>query len=130
MRVVSSVRSGMGKTLYIKRMAEQLCEHKPSDASICTVIPIHGPVVSSDTIVEYLKEHDSGSLLHLDIAPTVRWVKILLHACLSDINFLLGLQSAGTPSSRHHTVFNANSEKPSKQLGQSVEMLPHTLVCH
>ena len=73
MRVVSSVRSGMGKSLYVKRMAEQLREHK-TVGTVCVTIPIHGPTVSPNTVMELLKEHlinSHGTIFHLDVAPSV-----------------------------------------------------------
>ena len=76
-RVVSSYRSGMGKSLYVRRMAEQLelLQMEQSGADPLVSIPIHGPLVSADTVVEFLQEHFDAqqcSIFHFDIAPTVR----------------------------------------------------------
>ncbi len=74
-RVVSSERAGMGKSLYIRRMAEQLemvTEAKPEDCQV--IIPIHGPVVTPDVVLKFLKEHyrkNKCVMYHFDIAPSV-----------------------------------------------------------
>ena len=72
-RVVNSTRSGMGKSLFITRMADKLTEYTSMDARHVT-IPIHGPEVTSDTVMEFLKDHMKGAtstIFHFDIAPTV-----------------------------------------------------------
>ena len=74
-RVVSSKRTGMGKSLFIQRMANQLgvVTNNPSK-SIPAVIPIHGPVVTADNVLNFLKEHygeDKCRIYHFDIAPSV-----------------------------------------------------------
>lgn len=77
-RVVSSERSGMGKSLYIRRMAEQLKTVTKAELADCqVVIPIHGPVVTPDVLLKFLKEHYRKSkcmIYHFDIAPSVRIV--------------------------------------------------------
>ena len=63
----------MGKSLYVKRMAEQL-QSKTSKETACVTIPIHGPTVSPDTVIEFLKEYFTDShyiIFHFDIAPIV-----------------------------------------------------------
>ncbi|XP_064404373.1 E3 ubiquitin-protein ligase RNF213-like isoform X3 [Halichondria panicea] len=72
-RVVSSNRSGMGKSLYIKQMAESLKQATSNNAFHVT-IPIHGSVVSTDTLMDSFKKHtgrDNCTIYHLDIAPNV-----------------------------------------------------------
>ena len=74
-RIVSSNRSGMGKSLYIQRLAEDL-QHKLNnpDAVVHVTIPLHGPVVTSDTVLELLKDHlknQTCCIYHIDIAPNV-----------------------------------------------------------
>lgn len=74
MRIVSSKRSGMGKSLYIWRMAEQLSKMKPNGTVMAT-IPIHGPDVSPDAVMMLFNEHldnPYSTIFHLDIAPAVR----------------------------------------------------------
>ena len=74
-RVVTSQRAGMGKSLYIKRRMEALdhelaTTHGPHEVTV----PIHGPSVTSDTIVAALKEYMGISypmIFHFDIAPSV-----------------------------------------------------------
>ncbi len=80
-RVVSSTRSGMGKSLYIKRMAASLRQAISSD-DIHVTIPIHGPVVTANTLMDCFKEHtwrDNCTIYHLDIAPGV---SLILLSCL------------------------------------------------
>ena len=77
MRVVTSSRAGMGKSLYIQRMKEELIAKKSSNEICDVVIPVHGPKVTSDGIVQSLKqpfEHHTSNqaiLFHLDVAPNV-----------------------------------------------------------
>ena len=74
-RVVSSKRTGMGKSLFIQRMAEQLESVNCSKAApIEVIIPIHGPIVTSDVILSLLKGHyrdNKCKIYHFDIAPSV-----------------------------------------------------------
>ena len=60
--------SGMGKSLYIKRLAE-----KHTSAQY-VIIPLHGPVVTPDTVLELFDEHAKNKtccIYHIDIAPSV-----------------------------------------------------------
>ena len=69
-RVVSSTRAGMGKTLFITRMAEKL---DAGDKSYL-IIPIHGPYVTIDSVMKYLLKHQdncSPVIVHFDISPLV-----------------------------------------------------------
>ena len=64
----------MGKTLYVKRMADKLTKHCTSQESVYAVIPIHGPVVTSDVVLKLLRCHYDDRecmIYHLDIAPSV-----------------------------------------------------------
>ena len=73
-RVVTSQRAGMGKSLYIKRHVEALDELVTTDGPHEVIVPIHGPSVTPDTIVGALKEHLGIShpiIFHFDIAPGV-----------------------------------------------------------
>lgn len=74
-RVVSSKRTGLGKSLYIKRMAEKLGDKRNESAeAVKVVIPIHGPIVTSDVIMTFLKERfkdDKCKIYQFDIAPSV-----------------------------------------------------------
>ncbi len=72
-RVVSSTHSGMGKSLYVKRRATSL-KQKICGDDVHVTIPIHGPVVTADSIMDCLKNHierDNCTIYHLDIAPRV-----------------------------------------------------------
>ena len=49
---------------------------KQKTTSYEVIVPIHGPVVTADTVVGALKEHIGKSrpiIFHLDIAPNVRF---------------------------------------------------------
>ena len=63
----------MGKSLFITRMAEQLQKLNHKSRAIVT-IPIHGPHVTTDTVMECLEAYQdncSSTILHFDIAPLV-----------------------------------------------------------
>ena len=70
----------MGKSLYIQRLKEKL-ESKSQQELCYVVIPVHGPKVTFDSIVQALKhpfekttdqDRDYGIIFHLDISPSVR----------------------------------------------------------
>ena len=78
---MKSTRSGMGKSLYVQRLAEKL-QQKQEDldedldesASVHVTIPLHGPMVTPDTILELFKHHmrnPTCCIYHIDIAPNV-----------------------------------------------------------
>ena len=73
--IVSSLRPGMGKSLYINRLAQKLgTKAKVAAANVKVVIPIHGPVVNPDVLLTFLREHykdDRCKLYHFDISPSV-----------------------------------------------------------
>ena len=61
-------------------MAEKLAEDKHEGTTHVT-IPIHGPEVTPDTVMEFLKDHmkdATSTIFHLDIAPTVSYSQIVL----------------------------------------------------
>ena len=75
-----SARAGMGKSLYIQRLKEKL-ETKTQQGPHRVIIPVHGPKVTFDSIVQALKypflkmtDQDSEQpiIFHLDISPSVR----------------------------------------------------------
>ena len=81
--MVSSTRSGMGKSLYVKKKAASL-KLAMSNDDFCVTIPIHGPVVTADTLMDYFKKYtgkDNCTIYHLDIAPRV---SILEPRCCRD----------------------------------------------
>ena len=64
----------MGKTLFITRMAEKLQSMVPTGSKVIINIPVHGPVVTVDTIMQSLSSHQNGTdcvILHFDISPSV-----------------------------------------------------------
>ena len=69
----------MGKSLYVKRMTDRLTKRfKTSvDFPLCVTIPIHGPNVNFDEVINSLLCHANPmnplpQIFHLDIAPSVR----------------------------------------------------------
>ena len=74
MRVVTSDRAGMGKSLYIKRLTETFMK-KRRQGPHRVVVPIHGPTVTADIVVKALSEHmcynTQATIFHLDISPSV-----------------------------------------------------------
>ena len=75
-RIVTSERSGMGKSLYIQRLAENLKMklQLKECGNVHVTIPLHGPVVTPDTVLELFKDHVDRStccIYHIDIAPNV-----------------------------------------------------------
>ena len=74
----------MGKSLYIQRLKEEL-QAKTQKGPHHVIIPVHGPKVTFDTIVQALKhpfnekstDQDSGQaiIFHIDISPSVRLSK-------------------------------------------------------
>ena len=72
-RVVTSDYAGMGKSFHIKRLAKNLqtC-FQGKQATKCNIIPIHGPEVTADSVMELLNKHLQYSMFHIDIAASVR----------------------------------------------------------
>ena len=74
-RVVASKLSGMGKSLYVKRLAQKLqrqCQIKSQHV----IVPVHGPVVNADTVMASLGNHvisktATAQIIHFDIASSV-----------------------------------------------------------
>lgn len=86
-RVVFSERSGMGKSLYVQRMAKQLGDkiNKCVEA-VHSVIPIHGPLVNSDVVLSMLKDHyrdPKCKIYHFDIAPNVSYLHVNYFDCVN-----------------------------------------------
>ena len=75
-RVVTSDRPGMGKSFYIQEMAKTL-RKQGRKTSYNYTIPIHGPEVTPDTVMEFLSEylqHPPCSMYHLDISSDVSFL--------------------------------------------------------
>ena len=76
-RLVTSLRSGMGKSLYIQHMVEQLqAKIRGIGSKACVTVPLHGPQVSPDIVMDYLvkcmqESACTRSIFHLDVAPSV-----------------------------------------------------------
>ena len=63
----------MGKSLYVQRMGDKLSQATQCGKDAVLRIPIHGPVVKNDKILEHLCELKSTDcrIIHFDIAPSV-----------------------------------------------------------
>ena len=86
----------MGKSLYICRMKELLAS-KTSAGPHEIIIPIHGPKVTTDTIVEALKGEFSNTratIFHLDISPSVRNAMSSTAICFHHLNSLHSIRSS------------------------------------
>ncbi len=65
----------MGKSLFVQRLAENLSQNLKylSDCVLIT-IPIHGPVVTQDVVLDFLTKHmnkPTCCIYHIDISPSV-----------------------------------------------------------
>ena len=73
-RLISSDRPGMGKSFYVQQLAQQITKTLGRTSASCT-IPIHGPEVTADTVMDFLIHHlvqdPLCSMYHLDIASNV-----------------------------------------------------------
>ena len=73
--MVASDASGMGKSLYVKKLARKLRQQSKIDPYV--IVPVHGPVVNADIIMISLCHHipnysaPHAQIIHLDIAPSV-----------------------------------------------------------
>lgn len=94
-RVVTSKRGGMGKSLYIKRRKEKLMQ-LTSQGGNEVIVPLHGPLVTADNVVEALKEcigKNGAIIFHLDIASNVgKKLELKVHLM---INFNIGHRYCG-----------------------------------
>ena len=65
----------MGKSLYIQRLADSLAGNlRRSRSDVLVTIPLHGPAVTHDIILEFFMEHlknPTCCIYHIDIAPNV-----------------------------------------------------------
>ena len=104
-RVVSSDRSGCGKSLVVRRLSQQLevflnndivsrdLRTLDAEKPLCVTVPIHGKTVDQSAVVEALIPHaltanvPLSRIFHLDISPSVGVPKRYLA-----INTLLGAQ--------------------------------------
>ncbi len=89
-RIVTSDRSGMGKSLYIQRLANELGRRKrrKSPAVVHVTIPLHGPVVTPDTLLELFQQHlerPTCCIYHIDIAPSVSNMERLLFSKMCNL---------------------------------------------
>ena len=67
----------MGKSHYIKRLSEELQANSLDsfETSVHLTIPLHGPVVTPNSVLDLFEEHFQsqpyGCIYHIDIAPNV-----------------------------------------------------------
>jgi len=85
-RVVSSDRAGVGKTLVVSRLCEklmrlpnnaQMSKLKKPSVQLSVVVPLHGRVADTQQILDALWQHPVESnlpvsrIIHLDVSPSV-----------------------------------------------------------
>lgn len=90
MRIITSTRAGLGKSLYIKQFSEEL-EKKTHSGHHCATVPIHGPKVTPNKVVEALRRSAlekkmRAIIFHIDIAQSVS--DMVLGAIIGFINRL------------------------------------------
>ena len=73
---MSSQTSGVGKTLYVRRMKEKLVKLLLGNKSRQTIatVPLHGPIVTVNEVLSMLldsQENLRSSIIHLDIPQKV-----------------------------------------------------------
>ena len=83
---MSSDRGGLGKTLFVRRLTDQLphlvnndmvLSHSPS-TSLHVTVPLHGNSTDSSMLVDSLLPHEVRAnvplsrVFHLDVSPSVR----------------------------------------------------------
>ena len=92
-RVVSSKRGGLGKTLFVRRLTDQLpnfvnndmvlknLRMRDSNVALHVTVPLHGNSTDSSMLVDSLLPHAERAnvplsrVFHLDVSPSVRYVE-------------------------------------------------------
>jgi len=101
-RVVSSSRGGVGKTLFVRRLTDQLSNLVNNDmvlvrcssTSLHVTVPLHGNSTDSSALVDSLLPHavegnvPLSRVFHLDVSPSVR-LKIGIQVSVVCIEFVL-----------------------------------------
>ena len=89
-RVVSSHRGGLGKTLFVRRLTEQLpnlnndmvmenLRRQVSKTFLHVTVPLHGNSIDPSMLVDALLPHavkanvPLSRIFHLDVSPSVRY---------------------------------------------------------
>ena len=66
----------MGKSLYAKRLGEELAQYGlGSVSSNVAIIPLQGPIVNNDILLQLLERYKNNSttcIYHIDISSSVR----------------------------------------------------------
>ena len=82
----------MGKSLYIQRLAETLKSRGPGQFGAHVTLPLHGPVVTPDTVLDLFKDHMKNPtccIYHIDIAPNVSLRLVQSNIVLNDAHFIM-----------------------------------------
>ena len=89
-RIVQSERVGMGKSLYILRLAEDLTG-KYNVTEPLTSIRVHGPSIDEDRIMDQLQslrvQSSKTLIVHFDISPSVSSISQPLFSCNNTSTF-------------------------------------------
>ena len=124
-------RSGMGKSLYVRRLAEKLKQRlKQTEVSHVT-IPLHGPVITPETVLELFQGHlkkPSCCIYHIDISPSVS-LQLLNYPCTHAMTSTYFLFTTDTVESGHHSVQLADSTVCMWQSGEGVALPPQPALC-
>lgn len=155
-RAVTSDHPGMGKSFYIHQMTKTL-RKKAGKVSASFTIPIHGPDVTPDTVMDSLSDHledPTCSMYHLDIAPDVSlfglhpqvlimdtaielwaWCQLYINFCALLLTYLLKrdlkyFNFIDTLEDGYSPVFIADSSRINRQSGKNVENQIYTFLCH
>ena len=87
-RVVSSNRGGLGKSLFVRRLTDQLPNlvndmvlSDCSSTSLHITVPLHGISTDSSMLVDSLLPHGARAnvprVFHLDVAPSVLYFDMI-----------------------------------------------------
>ena len=81
-RIVYSNQAGMGKSLYITRLAQDIAKRfKVSDPLV--TIRVHGPKIAEERIMNKLQSLGTRSnvplIVHFDIAPSVSFICTIIY---------------------------------------------------
>lgn len=87
-RIVRSGRPGSGKSLYIKRLGEDLMKRQKVDIKPIVMIPLHGPHLYLNWIMDqFNKQPISNKIIHLDISNLVCFFLFIINCFDSDWSF-------------------------------------------
>ena len=86
--MITSSQSGVGKSLHIRKMKDQLVKKLKVDGAFTgnqsvkalVTVPLHGPVVTADELLSMLLDENSelkSCIIHLDIPQRVYKIRFV-----------------------------------------------------